>query len=40
MKRPKIWFDNKPALALVTRTFAGEKPGQFSALLFLQERGS
>jgi len=34
MKRPKLWFDNKPALGLVTRTFPGAKSGQFSALLF------
>jgi hypothetical protein len=39
MKKPKIWFDNKPALALVTRTFAGEKPGQFSARLFFKKMG-
>ncbi|MBA7636479.1 hypothetical protein ES703_44099 [subsurface metagenome] len=39
MKKPKIWFDNKPALALVTRTFAGEKPGQFSARLFFKRMG-
>ena len=39
MKKPKLWFDNKPALALVTRTFAGEKPGQFSARLFFKRMG-
>ena len=39
MKKPKFWFDNKPALALVTRTFPGEKPDQFSARLFFTRMG-
>ncbi len=39
MKRPKLWFDNKPALGLVTRTFPGAKSGQFSARLFFTREG-
>ena len=39
MKRPKLWFDNKPALALATRTFPGAKSGQFSARLFFKRMG-
>ena len=39
IKRPKSWFDNKPALGLVTRTFPGEKPDQFSARLFFKKWG-
>ena len=39
MKRPKLWFDNKPALGLVTRTFPSAKSGQFSARLFFTRMG-
>jgi len=39
MKKPKLWFDNKPALGLVTRTFPGAKSGQFSARLFFTREG-
>lgn len=39
MKKPKSWFGNKPALALVTRTFPGEKPDRFSARLFFSRMG-
>lgn len=39
MKKPKLWFDNKPALGLVTRTFPGAKSGQFSARLFFIRMG-
>ncbi len=39
MKKPKLWFDDKPALALATRTFPGAKSGQFSALLFFAREG-
>jgi len=34
MKKPKIWFDNKPACALATRIFPGAKYGQFFTRLF------
>jgi GNAT superfamily N-acetyltransferase len=36
---PKVWFDGEPALALVTRTFPGEKPGQYPARLFFTKMG-
>jgi hypothetical protein len=39
MEKPKVWFDNKPALALVTRTFSGESPGQYPARLFFAKKG-
>ncbi|MEW6455575.1 MAG: GNAT family N-acetyltransferase [Acidobacteriota bacterium] len=39
MKKPRVWFDNKFPLALVTQTFAGEKPGQYSARLFFTKKG-
>lgn len=31
VKKPQVWFDRQPALALVTKTFPGEKPGRSSA---------
>ncbi|MBO3802984.1 MAG: GNAT family N-acetyltransferase [Candidatus Brockarchaeota archaeon] len=38
-KNPLAWFGNEPALALVTRTFPGEKPGQCPARLFFTRMG-
>jgi GNAT superfamily N-acetyltransferase len=34
MRSPKSWFGGKPPLALVTRPFPGEKPGQYPARNF------
>lgn len=39
MKKPLSYFDNKRALALVTRTFPGEEPGQYSAYNFFRGKG-
>jgi len=39
MKRPKVWFGNKPARALVIKTFPGEKPGQYPACSFFIKMG-
>lgn len=39
MKEPKVCFDDEPALALVTKTFPGEKPGQYPARLFFTKMG-
>ena len=39
MKKPKLWFDDKLALGLVTITFPGAKSGQFSARLFFTREG-
>jgi len=39
MKKPKIWFDNQLPLALVTRTFPGEKTGQYPAHDFFTKEG-
>ncbi len=39
MKGSKDWFGNEPALALVTKTFPGEKPGQYPACLFFKKFG-
>lgn len=39
MRTPKVWFDNMPPLALVTRTFPGEKPGQYPAHDFFTKEG-
>ena len=36
---PKGWFGNEPAVALVTKTFPGEKPGQYPARLFFRRKG-
>jgi GNAT superfamily N-acetyltransferase len=38
-KKPRIWFDNRPALALLTRTFPGEKAGQYPARFFFATMG-
>jgi GNAT superfamily N-acetyltransferase len=38
-KAPKVWFGNRPAMALVTRTFSGEKPGQYPARRFFVGMG-
>ena len=38
-KKPMSWFDSKPPLALVTRTFPGEVPGQYTAREFFTRRG-
>jgi len=35
----KVWLEGKPALALVTRTFPGEKPGQYPAHDFFTKKG-
>jgi GNAT superfamily N-acetyltransferase len=37
--QPMRWFDNKPALALVTRTFPGEMPPHYGARGFFNRRG-
>ncbi len=39
MKEPKAWFEQIPPHALVTRTFPGEKPRQFSAHDFFIKEG-
>jgi len=39
MKEPRAWFGNRPAAALVTRTFPGEKPGQYPARSFFIRKG-
>jgi len=39
MKKPRVWFDHQPALALVTKTFPGEKPGQYPARSFFAQKG-
>lgn len=39
MKGPKIWLGGEPALALVTKTFPGEKPGQYPACYFFTRMG-
>lgn len=39
MKEPKAWYGHMPPHALVTRTFPGEKPGQFSAHDFFVKEG-
>jgi hypothetical protein len=39
MGRPKPWFGGRPVRVLVTKTFPGEKPGQFSARAFFLGRG-
>ncbi len=38
-KKPHIWFGDQPARGLVTRTFSGEKPGQYPARLFFTRKG-
>jgi len=39
MRTPSRWFGNESALALVTRTFPGEQPGQYPARLFFTKMG-
>lgn len=39
MKKPTIWFGKKRALALVTRTFPGGAPDQYTAHLFFTKKG-
>jgi len=39
MKKPRIWFNNEAPLALVTRTFPGELPGQYPAQSFFMAMG-
>lgn len=39
MKCPKEWFGGEPPLALVTKPFPGEKPGQYSARSFFRNMG-
>jgi hypothetical protein len=39
LKKPKDWFGGRPALALVTRTFSGENPDQYSAHSFFLRKG-
>lgn len=39
VEKPLTWFDNKRALALVTKTFPGEAPGQYPARLFFKRKG-
>ncbi|MEM3029881.1 MAG: GNAT family N-acetyltransferase [Thermoproteota archaeon] len=39
MRRPKEWFGGEPPLALVTKPFPGEKPGQYPARSFFKDMG-
>jgi len=39
VKKPMTWFDNKRPLGLVTKTFPGEGPGQYSAREFFTRKG-
>jgi N-acetylglutamate synthase-like GNAT family acetyltransferase len=39
MKAPQVWFGDRPARALVTKTFPGEKPGQYPARCFFVGMG-
>ncbi len=39
MQCPHIWFDRQLPLALVTKTFPGETPGQYSARSFFTRKG-
>jgi GNAT superfamily N-acetyltransferase len=39
VKEPMKWFDDRRPLALVTRTFPGEAPGQYTAREFFTRRG-
>ena len=39
MRGPKDWFGGEPPAALVTKTFPGEAPGQYSARLFFRRKG-
>ena len=39
VKKPMSWFDNGRPLALVTRTFPGEAPGQYTAREFFTRKG-
>jgi len=39
VRKPQAWFHNQPALALVTKTFPGEKEGQYPARLFFTDVG-
>jgi len=39
VKKPMAWFDNKRPLGLVTKTFPGEGPGQYSAREFFTRKG-
>lgn len=37
--KPKDWFGGEQTLALVAKTFPGEKPGQYSAQSFFKDMG-
>ena len=39
MEEPKAWFDDQLPLAMVTETFPGEKPGQYTAHRFFTNKG-
>ena len=39
MEEPKVWFDDQLPLAVVTETFPGEKPGQYTAHRFFNKKG-
>jgi RimJ/RimL family protein N-acetyltransferase len=39
VKKPLSWFDNKRPLAIVTKTFPAEAPGQYSARKFFRRKG-
>jgi len=39
VKKPLSWFDNSRPLALVTKTFPAEAPGQYSARKFFGNKG-
>lgn len=39
MRQPLRWFGDQPARALVTKTFPGQKPGQFAASAFFRAKG-
>lgn len=39
VKKPMSWFDNRRPLALVTKTFPSEAPGQYTAREFFTTKG-
>ncbi|HEY3249039.1 MAG TPA: GNAT family N-acetyltransferase [bacterium] len=39
MRQPQRWFGGESAIALVTKTFPGQKPGQFAAAAFFRAKG-
>ncbi len=39
MRKPQRWLDHQVPLALITKTFPGERPGQYSARSFFIAKG-